>query len=389
MLAIGMLMTIGLNTLMTGFHEHAYTNPKAGFWTLFTKYFEVSGFDAFPYIIVSQWRPLYALMRHPLLSVMLWPLAQVNEWLSDCMGINCAIYVVAAVWSCASLCSWMLTYAIMRRIVGLTQWLSALLTFFFFSLAYVMLTIFTPDHMTLTLPLLLTAVYLSGTAIQEKRPVRLWKMLVLMFVSTAITTTNCMKIAIADFQGFSWRAVRRYLWYALPLSLIVAAFLLQPKTGRTTLMAFTEQRADRITTVVENVFGEGLQLHEDHLLKDPNKHRPVVVAYRHWWNYAIEGLMVAMLIAGVFAARRQRIMWMLVLMFLFDMLIHVGFSFASADVYIMTSHWAFVIPLAVAFLIKSMENNRLRYLSATALTFLLTSYLWYHNLSLIIRYITA
>ena len=71
-------------------------------------------------------------------------------------------------------------------------------------------------------------------------------------------------------------------------------------------------------------------------------------------------------------------------MFVFDMLLHVGLNFASADVYIMTAHWAFVIPIAIGYLMK--KQTLVSQVSAITVSSL-TIFLWWHNLSLIAHYI--
>ena len=107
-LMLGAIVIIALNVLMLQYHYDSWTNPKVGFWSAFWNRFEISGFDSYTYIVISKWRPLYALSRHPLLAVMLWPLSQLNAWLMEATHINCSIFIVAAVWGAASLCSWML-----------------------------------------------------------------------------------------------------------------------------------------------------------------------------------------------------------------------------------------------------------------------------------------
>ena len=124
-------------------------------------------------------------------------------------------------------------------------------------------------------------------------------------------------------------------------------------------------------------------------LRDANKenHRPVLVRYKYWWNYAFEALIVILFAAGVWCGRKERLMWMVMSMFLFDMLLHVGLNFASADVYIMTAHWAFVIPIAVAYFIKQTATKpRLNTAIVCAVLFL-TLYMWGHNLQIIVQHI--
>ena len=79
--SIGLLVFSALNGMMMGNHPDIWTNPKAGFWSAFTTYFHISGFDPFTYIVISKWRPLYNIERHPLLAVFEWPLSSLNEWL--------------------------------------------------------------------------------------------------------------------------------------------------------------------------------------------------------------------------------------------------------------------------------------------------------------------
>ena len=187
---VGLIIFATLNAIMLQYHYNLWTNPKVGFWSAFWNRFEISGFDSYTYIIVSQWRPLYTLSRHPLLALMFWPLSELNGWLTAYYHTNFAIFLVAAVWILASMCSWMILYRIFRRLIVLTAWKSLLLTLYFFSFSHVMLTTFVPDHMTLTLPLLLLSLYLAGSAVKKGKLIPLWQTLLLAFVATGVTTTN-------------------------------------------------------------------------------------------------------------------------------------------------------------------------------------------------------
>ena len=96
-MAAGLIVIVALNVMMLFYHYDLWTNPRVGFWTAFWNKFEVSGFDSYTYIIISKWRPLYALSRHPLLAAMVWPLSELNMWLRDVTGINCAIHTDAKI----------------------------------------------------------------------------------------------------------------------------------------------------------------------------------------------------------------------------------------------------------------------------------------------------
>lgn len=454
---LGLLVFAALNALMLQYHYEAWTNPKVGFWTAFFNKFEISGFDSYTYIIVSKWRPLYVLARHPLLAAMMWPLSELNVWLKDVTGMNCAIHIVAVVWTLLSLASWLLMHRILRRLMGLGMGESLLLTLYFFSFSHVMLTAFTPDHMTLTLPLLLAAVYLAGRAIQRGRTLPTWQALTLAFVAAGVTTTNIVKIALADLftqappspprggemtppcaiaegnpaphSGVMWGLIRHFALYLIPAAIIAAAYLYQQRTTQVEesryaenviekrsakdsvfaveiqkSLAATERRKEqqimdipgvtnteyhisRRASLVENVFGEGFLLHEDFALKDANRHRPVLVRYRHWWQYAIEGTVVLLFVLGAWCGRRNRVVLMTLSMLAFDMLLHVGLNFASADVYIMTAHWAFAVPVAMACLFRRVAGLPRLSMAVTAATLFLTAFLWTHNLQIVVNHI--
>lgn len=432
---LGFVIVVALNIMMLQYNYAPWTNPKVGFWSAFWNRFEVSGFDPYTYIVVSKWRPLYVLSRHPLLAGMMWPLSQLNGWLMEETGINCAIFIVGAMLVACSLTAWMLMYRIQRKLLGMSVKISLLLTLYFYSFSHVMLTIFVEDHMAITLPLLLLAIYLAGRALQNGNSMPLWQSLPLLFISTGVTTTNCVKIGLADLftqwgkKPFS-KIVLHFLVYLMPLAVIGALYFYQEdntqreeqrniertvskrmerdsvfaakwkqeqidnkkrKEQQLIHLSFvtnTDYKIDRLPSLVENVFGEGFILHNRYPLRDANKdHRPVLVRYKYWWNYAFEAVIVLLFAAGVWYGRKKRLMWMVMSMFLFDMLLHVGLNFASADVYIMTAHWAFIIPIAVAYLIKETGSMPKLNTAIVCAVLFLTLYMWGHNLQIIIQHI--
>lgn len=432
---LGFVIVVALNIMMLQYHYAPWTNPKVGFWSAFWNRFEVSGFDPYTYIVVSKWRPLYVLSRHPLLAGMMWPLSQLNGWLMEETGVNCAIFIVGVMLVACSLAAWMLMYRIQRKLLGMSVKISLLLTLYFYSFSHVMLTIFVEDHMAITLPLLLLTIYLAGRALQKGKTMPLWQSLPLLFISTGVTTTNCVKIGLADLftqwgkKPFS-KIVLHFLVYLIPLAVIGALYFYQEDSTQMeeqrniertvnkrmerdsvfaekwkrqqldnqknkeqqlihlSFVTNTDYKIDRLPSLVENIFGEGFILHNRYPLRDANKdHRPVLVRYKYWWNYAFEAVIVLLFAAGVWCGRKKRLMWMVMSMFLFDMLLHVGLNFASADVYIMTAHWAFVIPIAVAYLIKETASMPKLNMAIVCAVLFLTLYMWGHNLQIIIQHI--
>ena len=77
---LALLVIVALNGLLVYKYANIFLpGPRVGFYTLFHKYFQVSGFDNFSHITVSNGRLFYALARHPLYAAVLYPLYWLNE----------------------------------------------------------------------------------------------------------------------------------------------------------------------------------------------------------------------------------------------------------------------------------------------------------------------
>jgi hypothetical protein len=133
---------------------------------------------------------------------------------------------------------------------------------------------------------------------------------------------------------------------------------------------------------LDNLFGESLQLHRDYLLEDVQQTRPVFVQYRSALNYVVEALLVVLLAVGAWMARREKFFLMVLAWFGFDMLMHMGFGFGLNEVYIMTAHWAFIIPIAAGYILRRSNSMVPRVLVAA-----LAIWLWAYNAAIVIGYL--
>lgn len=149
--------------------------------------------------------------------------------------------------------------------------------------------------------------------------------------------------------------------------------------------SWTDISTPRWDSAVENLFGESIQLHKDHLLGDTLRGRPVLVYYNNIMNYSVEFILVALFIAGIWFGRRSRFMWMALGGFAFDMFIHVVLGFGLNEVYIMGAHWLFVMPIAMAYIFKAVDNKKLIFMRG--IIGFLTVYLLAYNLSLLVPYL--
>lgn len=148
---------------------------------------------------------------------------------------------------------------------------------------------------------------------------------------------------------------------------------------------WTDISTPRWPSIVENLFGESIQLHQRHLLQDVlRSHRPIVVPYNWTLNYVVELLLVLLFAGGIVAGWRNPLLWTALSWMALDMVLHVGLGFGLNEVYIMAAHWLFVIPVAIAFLLANAKGRWLivlRWLVAV-----LTLYLLIYNISLFVQF---
>ena len=150
------------------------------------------------------------------------------------------------------------------------------------------------------------------------------------------------------------------------------------------LLQWSDISTPRLPSVIHNLMGESLILHSQHLLEDVQNNRPVFVAYDQMVFYVVEGLVALLFIIGVWYGRRSRLMWLLLSWFAFDMLMHVGFGFGLNEVYIMTAHWAFIIPIAIGFAIRHLSGTK-RELVVSVVS-ALGAWMFFYNLAFIVGY---
>lgn len=155
-------------------------------------------------------------------------------------------------------------------------------------------------------------------------------------------------------------------------------------------MRWTDKTTARIPVCVENLFGEAIQLHEQNLLGDVLRNRPVIVRYSYAANYIVEAAIVLLFVLGVWFGRKSRFLWTALSFMLMDVALHVGLGFGINEIYIMSAHYMFVLPIATAFLVKASESasgsRRWASSAVTVLILLLALWCWIWNVRLILQY---
>ncbi len=367
-------------------------------WRVFLRNFHTSGFDPISYSVLTDWSPQWDTLRHPLLALLCWPLAQLNEWLLADTGYNGCLIAVAAVLFVCSCYGWLMLHRTLHDVIGLSSPKALLLCTYFYGMAYVLLSTYVPDHFGLSLFLLLTALHITALKLKRHALFSASEAVLLFLVTAGVTLTNGVPIflMVAAVNGrATWRPRMLGAFAAATLVLLLTALLAfhtgDKLTEATTTpvdqqMRWVQNNVSRGEVLVENFFGESLQLHRKHILGDVLNKRPIIVRYSWKAQYAVEAIMVLLFLFGLWKGRRARLAWVVTAILCFNLCLHIVLGFALDEVHIMTAHWAFCLPVATSYALRNSKQSHTYIICCTIL--LVTLYLWVYHGYLLHRYLT-
>ena len=425
---------VTFNAMVIASHYHVYTmEAHGGFWSVFTKNFRMSGYDCWSWITISGGRIHFVTSRHPLYLTFLYPLYLLNDWLIQNVGYNFAVYFMAVIIVFSAFYAVLFLYRVFREVLELRRKDARLLTLLLFSFGHVLIPTMVPDHFVISLMLLSLTLYITGKKMKKGQLLTAWQSLVLTFFTAGMATSNGVKTLLAGLftngkKVFTCKFIS--IGVVLPLLLLLGIqqsqyYLLEVpqqavvrhiesetlKKNPQKVLEHKKQRDEwqrthlgqpvgdgvitklmdvstpRIPTIVENFFGESIQLHQRSLLKDVSWERPIFVEYNWSVNYIIEAFVVLLFIVGIVFSYKQRFFKMLLAWFACDLTLHLILGFAVTEVYIMTSGWAFIIPISYGYLLKRLSMKWLK-LARVALI-MLTIYLWIYNAGQTVYYLMS
>lgn len=434
-LAFAMLAVfVTFNAMVIASHYHVYTmEAHGGFWSVFTKNFRMSGYDCWSWITVSGGRIHFVTSRHPLYLTFLYPLYLLNDWLIQNVGYNFAVYFMAVIIVFSAFYAVLFMYRVFREVLELRRKDARILTLLLFSFGHVLIPTMVPDHFVISLMLLSLTLYITGKKMKKGQLLTAWQSLVLTFFTAGMATSNGVKTLLAGLftngkKVFTCKFIS--IGVVLPLLLLLGiqqsqyyllevpqqavvrhiesetlkknpqkvlehkkqrdewqrAHLGQP-VGDGVITKLMDVSTPRVPTIVENFFGESIQLHQRSLLKDVSWERPIFVEYNWSVNYIIEAFIVLLFIVGIVFSYKQRFFKMLLAWFACDLTLHLILGFAVTEVYIMTSGWAFIIPISYGYLLKRLSMKWLKLMRVALI--MLTIYLWIYNAGQTVYYLMS
>lgn len=434
-LAFAMLAVfVTFNAMVIASHYHVYTmEAHGGFWSVFTKNFRMSGYDCWSWITVSGGRIHFVTSRHPLYLTFLYPLYLLNDWLIQNVGYNFAVYFMAVIIVFSAFYAVLFMYRVFREVLELRRKDARLLTLLLFSFGHVLIPTMVPDHFVISLMLLSLTLYVTGKKMKKGQLLTAWQSLVLTFFTAGMATSNGVKTLLAGLftngkKVFTCKFIS--IGVVLPLLLLLGIqqsqyYLLEvpqqavvrhiesetlrknpqkvlehkkqrdewqrthlgQPVGDGVITKLMDVSTPRVPTIVENFFGESIQLHQRSLLKDVSWERPIFVEYNWSVNYIIEAFIVLLFIVGIVFSYKQRFFKMLLAWFACDLTLHLILGFAVTEVYIMTSGWAFIIPISYGYLLKRLSMKWLKLMRVALI--MLTIYLWIYNAGQTVYYLMS
>lgn len=425
---------VTFNAMVIASHYHVYTmEAHGGFWSVFTKNFRMSGYDCWSWITVSGGRIHFVTSRHPLYLTFLYPLYLLNDWLIQNVGYNFAVYFMAVIIVFSAFYAVLFMYRVFREVLELRRKDARLLTLLLFSFGHVLIPTMVPDHFVISLMLLSLTLYITGKKMKKGQLLTAWQSLVLTFFTAGMATSNGVKTLLAGLftngkKVFSCKFIS--IGVVLPLLLLLGIqqsqyYLLEvpqqavvrhiesetlrknpqkvlehkkqrdewqrthlgQPVGDGVITKLMDVSTPRIPTIVENFFGESIQLHQRSLLMDVSWERPIFVEYNWSVNYIIEAFVVLLFIVGIVFSYKQRFFKMLLAWFACDLTLHLILGFAVTEVYIMTSGWAFIIPISYGYLLKRLSMKWLKLMRVALI--MLTIYLWIYNAGQTVYYLMS
>ena len=403
-LALGIFLALAiLNGVVIARYAGTFTLVTDDYYKNFIRHFCVSGFDPLTYWVLSDWNAAYNVYRHPLLAFYMYIPYLINMGLMKLTGYNCALFIAVIIQMFCGFYATLFLQRIFREVLELDKAASSILTLLFFSFGHVMVTCIVPDHFVISMLLLILALYVSGRRIKHNHPLKIWQTVVYFVLTAGTSLNNGLKIFFSalfvnrkrffrpkylllavilpaallwgfcrwEYRTFVWpvemarkemKAKKDSIQKAKQLARNEARKKRGPKQGAPIMkgefMNWTDATSSRTLSIVENLMGESIQLHQDYVLQDELRHRPMFVNYRYAFNYIVEALIIILFLAGIWAGRKSRYLWLVMSYFGLDMLLHIGLGFGLNEVYIMSGHWIYALPIAIGFLLKETRHQR-------------------------------
>ncbi|SDF84325.1 DUF6080 domain-containing protein [Epilithonimonas hungarica] len=258
---------------------------------------------------------------------------------------------------------------------------------------------FTPETYTYTLLFLSMFNYYSAKKIKEEKPISFGATIFGSIFIGGLTITNIVKVYIPFlFEKkifWNWKKIGMAVAkIATSVIVFVFLFLLRLNFNFQNFLNKTEEQYDKFSKpkatplwdMIYSWFFGGNILFSNYEIRDyHNKDKTFYYkalfmdVYTSFVPYLFIGIILLLIIWSVFKNYKNKLIWILVITFLFDVLIHCVLKFGLHTSYIYGGHFVFVYPLLLGWLFFSYRDRRTSISLFYGLLLIMTAYLGFNN----------
>lgn len=337
--------------------------------------------------------------RHPLSNYFFNNVRDFALWLSG-NRYNAVFRLVLALFSTLTVAlANVQIFKYLNNIIGIPLKISFVILAFYGLFVTNILLSFTPETYTYTLLVLSVFNYYSAIKIRSEKPISFGATVLGSVVVGGLTITNIVKVYIPFL--FEKDIFRSWKKMGLAISKIIVSagvfmllFLLRldfnfqnffNKTGEQ-YDKFSQPKVTPLWDMISSWFFGGNILFPGFVIRDYHNKQDFFYkalfmdVYTSAASYIFVGLVLGLIIWSIVNNYKNKLIWILVISFSVDILIHCVLKFGLHTSYIYGGHFVFVYPLLIGWLFYSLKDKQNLVSLVYGLLLILTVYLGFNNI---------
>lgn len=337
--------------------------------------------------------------RHPLSNYFFNNVRDFALWLSG-NRYNAVFRLVLALFSTLTVAlANVQIFKYLNNIIGIPLKISLVILAFYGLFVTNILLSFTPETYTYTLLVLSVFNYYSAIKIRSEKPISFGATVLGSVVVGGLTITNIVKVYIPFL--FEKNIFRSWKKMGLAISKIIVSagvfmllFLLRldfnfqnffNKTGEQ-YDKFSQPKVTPLWDMISSWFFGGNIIFPGFVIRDYHNKQGFFYkalfmdVYTSAASYIFVGLVLGLIIWSIVNNYKNKLIWILVISFSVDILIHCVLKFGLHTSYIYGGHFVFVYPLLIGWLFYSLKDKQNLVGLVYGLLLILTVYLGFNNI---------
>lgn len=337
--------------------------------------------------------------RHPLSNYFFNNVRDFALWLSG-NRYNAVFRLVLALFSTLTVAlANVQIFKYLNNIIGIPLKISLVILAFYGLFVTDILLSFTPETYTYTLLVLSVFNYYSAIKIRSEKSISFGAAILGSVVVGGLTITNIVKVYIPFlFEKDIFRSWKKMGFAILKIIISACVFMLLfllrldfnfqnffNKTGEQ-YDKFSQPKVTPLWDMISSWFFGGNILFPGFVIRDYHNKQGFFYkalfmdVYTSAASYIFVGLVLGLIIWSIVNNYKNKLIWILVISFSVDILIHCVLKFGLHTSYIYGGHFVFVYPLLIGWLFYSLKDKQNLVSLVYGLLLILTVYLGFNNI---------